>query len=764
MGSGALTHDSNKTMQALITNTARDWGNMTAINTRRVYASRLACFMAAYTCYSTPAATALQPDGTGMEEISVSAQKRDASLTDTPVAVSVVGKDWITRSTMSAVEDLADVVPNLTIFSDFLYNSTVTLRGVGSYSRNIGFDERVSLYLDGIYLGPSYAFNQNLLDLEQVEVLRGPQGTFFGRNAIAGAINLKSQRPFDDMVVKGSARYGGHGAMTLQGLVSLPVSDAWAISLSAGLQQRDGQAENITTGNELGETDRMAMRAQVRFTPNEGFEAFLSLDHNELDERAFIGDPLSDTFGAAPDTYAATYGDVAFNTPPTQSLQAQGAGLEMAWTLATGASLRSLTGLRTTEAAMINDVDYSPVDFLHVDYGEDYEHLSQEVRFVSAPDAPLTYVLGVSYLDISAQTDRHAIAGAAGPLLGMAMGADLSNIGQLDSTAWGLFANADYTVSDRISLSAGVRWSRDEKQVDWRLDTSAGPAFGLATGRVADSRVDEDISPTVSLSYAVSDEASAFVRYAEGFKSGGYNLDYVSVGVLPDGLEFGKESARSYEAGIKGAAFEGGLWFSATAFWVDYSDFQVNQFRDLGQGRTAIVIANAASVRTKGLELDVRAQPATGLDMRAWGAVLDARYRDFRDGGVGGSDVSGNRMDAPRFEAGFTLDYERGITGTLSAFTHISFSHAGGYYTTPDNIKAQPLIAGGAVPFGYTGARDMLSAKLGVAAAGGWRVALYGENLFDDRSVSSSLRDFFGTIVQVRHEGRTLGVELAFSF
>ncbi|WP_262690086.1 TonB-dependent receptor [Kordiimonas aestuarii] len=741
---------------------------MTITISTRALAARCACMMVGFACFGMPAAiahaAASDSNPGSIEEITVNAQKRDARLTDTPVAVSVVGESWIARSNLTALEDLADVVPNLTIFSDFLYNSTVTMRGVGSYSRNVGFDERVGLYLDGIYLGPSYAINQNLLDIAQVEVLRGPQGTFFGRNAIAGAINLKSQRPGDELVVKGRARLGTHDALTLQGLVAVPVDDVWAISLSAGLQKRDGQVENTLTGHGLGGEDRKALRAQVRFSPNDRFEAFLSLDRNELDERALIGDPLSDAFGATPDSFAPAYGEVAFNTDPAQSLTAQGAGLDLRWTFASGTSLQSLTGLRETKAAMRNDTDYSPVDLFLVDYAEDYDHLSQEIRFASATGERLTYVLGVTYLDIRGATDRHGVAGAEGYLVGMAESADVTNTGRVDTTAWGLFANADYAVSSQLSVSAGVRWSRDKKRLDWMIDTTGAPAFALATGQLQQSRVDEDISPTVSLSYALDDGVTAFVRYAEGYKSGGYNLDYVSAAVFPNGVEFGKESARSYEAGVKGVAFDGEVWFSLAAFWVDYSDFQVNQFRDLGQGQTALVIANAASVRTRGLEAELRIQPLPGLDVRLWGAMLDARYREFTDGGVGGSDVSGNRMDAPRFEAGFAADYMRPVSGRMDVFVHVSFSHADGYYVTPDNIKAQPLLAGGTVPYGYLGARDMLSAKLGLSHGDGWRLALYGENLLDDRSVSSSLRDFFGTISEVRREGRAFGVELTVDF
>lgn len=699
-----------------------------------------------------------------VEEIVVSAQKRDESLTDTPVSVSVVGSEWVAKSNLTSLEDLGAVVPGLNFFSQFVYNNTVTLRGVGTFSRNAGFDERVGLYLDGIYLGPSYGLNQNLLDLAQVEVLRGPQGTFFGRNAIAGAINLKSQKPGEELRVMGRARYGSLGERVLQGLVSVPVRDELAISMAAGLNNRDGLTDNLITGDELDTRNRDSMRAQAVYG-RDGFEAHLSLDRTSLDERALIGDPLSDTMGAAPDIFAPHDFEVAFNTMPQQSVVAKGAGLTLSYELANGGTIQSLSGLRSTDVAMKNDTDYTPADLLHIDYDEAYSHFSQEVRYASNRDAAFSYMVGGTYLDQKAKTDRHAIAGADGLLLGMLPGADLSNIGQVDTTAWGLFANADYAVTDRLSLRAGVRYSHDKKVADWTINTLQGPVFGLATGTLNAERTDDDISPTFSVSYRASDDMTAFVRYAEGYKSGGFNLDYVSAGIFPGDMEFEKESARSYEAGLKGSMADGMIWFSATAFWVDYDDFQVNQFRDLGGGRTAIVISNAAKVRTKGLELEVQAEPTEGLSIRAWTSVLDAVYSEFAEGGVGGTDVSGNKLDAPDFEAGVVVDYERNLSATLLGFLHASFTHAGGSYVTPDNVRSQPLLAGGSIPYGRLGARDLFDVKLGVGSDdGAWRLAFYAENILKDDAVTSSIRDFFGTITEARLQPRSYGLEASFAF
>jgi|GEM_PF-1375801 len=701
-----------------------------------------------------------------VEEIMVHARKREQALTDTPVSISVVGSSAIEDWTLASLEDLELAVPNLRTAAQYVYANTISLRGVGTYSRNIGFDERVGLYLDGIYLGPSYGLNQSLLDVDQVEVMRGPQGTFFGRNAIAGAVTLVSAKPGPDTAARVLARYGRFDTRTFEGRLNVPLSDTLFASLSGSLNKRDGLTTNIYDGSKIGNRNRNSMRAQVLYRPSDRFEAHLSLDRNEIDENMLIGDPNTDTFGIFPDTAAPAAFEVDFNIAPTQKVVTKGAGLTLSWTLEGGMELRSLTGLRSTDAGHHYDTDYTSIDILYADYTEDYQHASQEFRLTSPDDGgPLGYVLGVTYLDQTGKTDRHAIGGAAAFILGAAEGADMSSVGRVDTKAWGLYGSLDYEFSDAFTLSAGLRWSSDKKSVDWSIDTSGAPAFGLATGTLIDDRRDTDISPTLSLSYAPTDAFTAFLRYGEGYKGGGYNLDYVSASIFPDQLTFDKETAQSYEAGVKGTLMDGMAWFSATAFWVDYKNFQVNQFLDQGGGSTIIVISNAAKVRTKGLELELTAKPADGLSLTASLALLDAEYRQFTDGGVGGTDVSGNKLDAPDMEASIALAYERPITDGLTGFIKVHASFADSYFVTPDNITEQPLLGGGSVPFGQISSRSQLNAKLGIGSpTDGWTVALWVQNGFGDNGTAASLRDFFGTIVEAQTTPRSYGLELVYDF
>ncbi|MAM71035.1 MAG: hypothetical protein CMP91_07845 [Gammaproteobacteria bacterium] len=716
-------------------------------------------------CFNILLSSPAFAQNTQLQEIVVHAQNREQNLSEAPLSISVVGENEIDRWNFSSMEELQQLVPNLKIFSQFAYNNTLALRGVGTYSRNIGFDERVGIYIDGIYLGPAYGLSQNLLDLAQVEVLRGPQATFFGRNNIAGAVQLISSDPDSEFGGKVLLRAGNLGTRILQGRLSIPLAPDLLSSISLGQQSRDGTTTNLFTGQQLDNRDRNSMRLKLAYTPGSNFSADLSIDRNEIDESMLIGDPLSDTFGVMADSAAPAPFQVAFNTTPTQRVTTQGAGIILQWELSDNSSFQSLTGLRETEAATHNDTDYSSADILHIIYNEDYRHLTQEFRFSATVSENISYLVGLNYLNQRGETNRHALAGSDAALLGLSAGGDIWNAGLVDTQTWGVYGNLDFRIMNSLSVSAGLRWSIEEKQADWIIDSTAAPLFGLATGAFRDSRRDSDVSPTISISHDILNNAMLFVRYAEGFKSGGYNLDYVSSAIFPGNLEFDKESAQSIEAGIKGSMLNDRAWVSLTGYHVEYRDFQVNQFRDQGDGTTVILISNAAEVETRGLELSMDLNLTDNLVVSGNMAYLDARYSRFMEGGVGGTDVSGNRLDAPKIQANFSFDYEKSLSNSLLGFLQANFSYSEGYYVTPDNINTQPLLGGGSVPYGYIASSETASLKLGVQdRQESWRLALWVQNLFDESGVNSRIRDFFGTVLETRTAPRTYGIEATFQF
>ena len=227
--------------------------------------SRLLGFTATASFFAMPLAANAQDSGLIIEEIVVTAQKRTERLRDVPVSISVFNDNAIDQTGIRELKDVGAYIPNVQISEGNDFRSTVTIRGVGASSRNIGFDSRVGVYVDGVYVGQSPAINQELLNLERVEVLRGPQGTLFGKNTVAGAINLVTKKPDDDFHGSISVDVGNLNYRELKGLVNIPISDKAAASFTVSKTDRDGYVKNIITGSDLNERDVLAYRAQLRF-------------------------------------------------------------------------------------------------------------------------------------------------------------------------------------------------------------------------------------------------------------------------------------------------------------------------------------------------------------------------------------------------------------------------------------------------------------------------------------------------------------------
>ncbi|MET0338146.1 MAG: TonB-dependent receptor plug domain-containing protein, partial [Caulobacter sp.] len=325
----------------------------------------------------------------------MTAQRRSERLIDVPASVAAVSEEAILRTGAKRLSELSDNIPNLIISSTTSLGSQVNIRGVGASSRNIGFDTRVGVYLDGVYLGQSPALNQELVDLERVEVLRGPQGALFGKNTVAGAINLISKKPSNEREAFVGARIGNFDERTFTTRLNLPLGETAAAKLSLNRAERDGFTTNLLDGRTLGDRDAFSWRGQLRFTPNEQLEVLASFDGLRTRERGDYGDPISDTFGVTVDRTAPGRRQVAIDHLSVDRRDILGASVEAAYTLESGTVLKSISAWRDTEFFSTVDVDYSPVNLFWVDFSDAYEQWSQELQWLSPKGERLEYLLGL---------------------------------------------------------------------------------------------------------------------------------------------------------------------------------------------------------------------------------------------------------------------------------------------------------------------------------------------------------------------------------
>ncbi len=792
-----------------------------------------------------------------IEDIVVTATKRSERMKDVPISMSAMGSEQIDQTGVRDLKSIAEYIPNLQISQSNDFRSTVTIRGVGAQSRNIGFDARVGVYVDGVYMGQSPSLNQELLDLERVEVLRGPQGTLFGKNTVAGAINLVSKKPDEEFAGQVTADAGNLGYTEFKGMVNIPLSDKVFTKFTIAKADRDGYVLNSFTGNDLMQVDTLSYRAQIRFQVNDKLEVNASFDGLNSDALILVGEPLTDTFALVPVPFAPEEREVFFDKDPDDKRDVYGGHVDINYEFDNGFTIKSITGYRDTDAVYTNQTDYSPLDIVTIKFADRYKQLTEEIQFISPDDEKFTYMVGLYYYDQEAQTQRDAnigadffegffdVFGVPGPFqetvrqtLGFGVpGVDkTTNFGIVNTKSYAAYFNGVYEVTDKFKIGFGMRYSVEDKDVNWTADgrfsgrpllipdslaglpdlvnpDNAGNLIGtditsesiaavnffspLAAAQLApfiqlnglafntgttgddpnnpqpliNDRQDKFFAPSINLMYAVTEDVNIYAKYSSGYKSGGFNLDFINADELKAnaGLEFDKETVDSFEVGFKGSFMDNRIKLNMAGFISNYDDYQVNQFVDLGGGRTSIRITNAAKVQTKGIEAEATWHATDGLTFNGSLGVLDATFDEFLEGGAGGSDVSGNRLpNATTFNAAFSAQYYHELEDIDSTLLlRADLTHRSGYFTTVNNDTSSPLraIPGATVPFDYIESLTMINARIGlISNSAGWEVYLWGRNLTDQRKYVDDLRDFFGTIARFPNLPRTYGIEGVFNF
>lgn len=704
-------------------------------------------------------------DTATVEEIVVTAQKRVERLLDVPSSVAAVGEQTIKDLNVRQLAELSNHVPNLIIDSNVSLNSAVYIRGVGANSRNIGFDTRVGVYLDGVYLGQSPALNQELVDLERVEVLRGPQGALFGKNTVAGAINLISRPPTFDTETFVSARVGDHGERQGSLRFNTALGSNVATKVSFNRAVRDGFTTNLFDGSDVGNRNATSGRAQLRWDVSDALEISASVDGLRTRERGEYGNAFTNTFGTAIAPTYSTPRTINVNHNSADERDVYGGALNVSYVLPGGSTFKSISSYRSTEFASTIDVDYSTLDLTSVDFADEYRQYTQEFQWLAARTERFEYLAGLYLYQQDSDTRRAAHTNSEAPLLGLPAGESVPTAGAVTTRNAALYAHGTYDVTARLELGLGFRWSWEEKEASYAIDGSRLPAFGLATGTFADTRTDEDFSPTATLTYQWAPNVVTYLRYAEGYKSGGYNLDFVGPRVFPDSLEFERETATNYEVGLKADVWQRRLNFAVSVFRTEFENYQVDQFLEVSPGVIAIVIGNAAEVRTQGIEIEATLRPIERLTLNLGLGLLEAEFESFPGGGAGNTDASGKELPgAAPVQANAGIGYSIPIGRGLDLLLHADYTYRDRYYSDIDN-RTSVTVGGITVPYDRVDASDLVNARIAIAPQSQrWEFALWSRNLLDSQDLSIYGGDFFGTLTRRYTAPRTWGAEISAKF
>lgn len=624
----------------------------------------------------------------GLDEIVVTARRREESLQDTPISISAFTGGELESRGITRIDQVAEIAPNVVIRSAGSINASSAsasffIRGIGQSDFLHNTDPGVGVYVDGVYVARSIGGLLDVLDVERVEVLRGPQGTLFGKNTIGGAVNITTQRPHDEFEGNIAVTTGSFERIDVSGAMNVPIGDGVYAHISGNYQNRDSYVENLTPGAPgVGDIDSLSGRMALRVEPSEVLTVDLAVDGTRRRENpstfvlvgydltspflaAGSGGMFNDQFLAGP---FATYG--TYQTPsavaqslmdfplgPRSNIDILGANLTIEYDLGP-AALKSISAVRSVRSTASADEDHSPfhVASIFADWKDDF--YSQEVQLSGSTDS-LEWVAGAYY-----SAERGAMGEVVSTsLVGIYSGGKTS----IDSLA--VFSQATYDLTDRLSLTGGLRWTEDKKQFrpDQFIFESLLPPIPVGTRLLPLQTVERSFTetiPYVSIALEPTEDFMLYASYSEGFKSGGFGQRIFPP--LPAIPSFEPETATVYEIGAKSTFFGNRVRLNGAAFRTDYEDLQVNV---LAAGNLTLTTENAAEAIIEGFELELSALPVERLELQAAIGHLDARYKWLDPTAVvAGLALSQKFVNTPEWTASLSGSYrfELGGLGSLT--------------------------------------------------------------------------------------------------
>ncbi len=770
-----------------------------------------ACTLSAIPAHQLAAAEP-SPQATALEEIVVTARRRAESLQDTPIAVSAFSGRDLEQKSLNNLMDIAGFAPNVSVSAGASSgggsnSSSIYIRGVGQTEFLATSDPGVGIYVDGIYLPRSVGSVLDLLDLERVEVLRGPQGTLFGKNTIGGAINVVSTRPGETLGGYGEVTVGRFNRRDFRGSMDVPLIDGTLFARASVLaKRRDGHVSirdfdipTATPGREIDtgmDEDKLGARLALRWLPSADVSVDLVGDYTKGREKSIpmkllaytgggqgLGDLWNGLVGIPAGTPMSTdfitgSEDVSYGPSNNVSdIDQWGLALTIEWDMG-WATLKSITGARGFDATFGRDGDGTPIVWGHTLNDQEQDQISQEFQLSGMSfNNRLQWLAGVFYFE-EKNTDRNEVLalpglydaleglpaqidgnpcgsmtapGCPGNPINALLDIELDVFNRIEGESWAVFGQATYDLTEKWRVTAGLRYTYETKDYELEHRRMASGTFAVPY-----TKVDDDWSaftPMVSTDYQLSESMMVYASVSRGFKSGGFN------GRPLDGVasvqSFDPEYVLSYEVGMKSEFMERRVRVNAAAFYSDYSDMQftANVFNP-DTGGLVQTIDNVGEATISGAELEVMAVPGAGLEL-----MLAAGYTHFDitdlDADVPGVTKSSKQPRTPRW--------------TLSAGAAYSWNWGNGEFTLRGDWAFE---SGSYADIQNTAelerqSHGIFNARLQYELpASGWEFALFGTNLTDKRYLVNGLStlDSFGHVEGYYNRPREWGASVRKSF
>ncbi|HRX39829.1 MAG: TonB-dependent receptor [Parvularculaceae bacterium] len=681
--------------------------------------------------------------------IVVTAQRRAENIQDVPISITAADAETLAEARVENIVNIAALSPSTQFVTSNnpVTSSSIVIRGIGTIGITRTFEGAVGVFIDGAYRSRAGAAIQNFLDIDSLEILRGPQGTLFGKNTAAGAVLINSTKP-DPHAVGGfyEAGYGNYNALDLKAGVNLPVGENAALRLAGLYSKTDGFYTDATTGEDLNNNETAAFKGQFLFTPTDALSIRLIGDYSKSDANCCYASinyvdgpaqPLIDALTLAAGGRLPSNGPKDFqqtlSAPNDQSVSDYGATLIIDYDF-DDVSLKSTTVYRSYNVDQVGlDGDFSGALVLTVDEYFTSEMFSQELTLNSDWDAlNLDYVVGAYFSDEDIDAQRSLYWGPqaefywqtllATSLITATPGMFTSEIMTGKARSAAIFAHGEFQLSDAFSAVAGVRYSHDKKEGSFanpyfRLSpTEAITLLGIMPGPEYDDSVSDDaISGTFSLQYYPNNDTQIYASYNRGYKAGGVNIDVSAAGgvadnpalfpgATPKDPTYQPEKINAFELGGKFQYLGGRAQTNIAGFYNDISDLQVAQFIGL-----QFAILNARSAESYGLEIENRFHISDYVTLQLGGTWLP--YAEYGDDASVDPAISGQRFKfAPKFsgDAGINVDYP--VTDDLTVGGRIQYQYSTARYIDPASLARDDAFG-------------LLNVNMGVGSKDGqWRV------------------------------------------
>ncbi len=780
--------------------------------------------------YAVEAAASEAEAEAASTEILVTARRREEQIQDVPVAISVINSAALEATGSFNVGKLQQLQPTVQFYSSNPRNSAANIRGLGAPFglTNDGIEQGVGIYVDEVYYSRSASTTFDFLDVGQIEILRGPQGTLYGKNTTAGAINITSRAPSFTPEGRIEASFGNLGFVQAKGSISGPLIDnRLAVRLAASATSRRGTVYNVATNSRINEQENIGFKAQLLLKATDTLNLTLAGDYNRQDPEccAQIYYKTGSTQRASNRQYAALAAAQGYAVPSTDifdrvtdvdaDLRAKqslgGVSLRAKWEVGAG-ELTSVTAWRFWNWLPSNDRDFTGLPiFTKVNNPSTQRQWTQEFRYAQTSDK-LDFVVGLFGFQQSVHTDGiQTLGSAASKWLLSPSNANANNPAYLNgvqsdnnidfkNTSLAAFGQLTYHVTDRLHLQPGVRVNYDKKSGSYISTVTQNGVLVTSPGKLSDAGLpnlnyspkfsDWNLSYDFTASYDVTDDVLAFATYAKSFKSGGINLNGIptdrTTGLpVTSKTTVKPEKVDHFELGLKTQLFDRRATLNLSGFWTNVKDFQAI-VNDNAPGVVRGYLANADKVRVRGVEADFSARPTDNLNLYVNAAFTDAKYKKFVDSPcppelTGGTAISGSQVAGAAGVPGALSPLSCNISGSiLPGISKWAFSFGGEY-----RVPAQLFSTDGAFYLGYDGsyrskftsnpARSIYTdvkgyalsnVRLGYRANKQWDVYGWVRNAFDQKYIEqlATQSGSTGLIIGQPGDPRTYGVTVKATF